>query len=103
MILIEWKDEFSLGVASVDFEHREMINLINELHSLVGKGAGLIEDLLPKIAPLLFLESGELIETLLQRLCGGLHIAGQFLQALAPFRPLRLDPVAQGFQLFSYV
>jgi hemerythrin len=30
MALIEWKDEFNLGVPSIDHEHRELINLINE-------------------------------------------------------------------------
>ena len=31
MSLIDWKEEFSVGVESVDTEHREMIELINEL------------------------------------------------------------------------
>lgn len=31
MTLIVWKEEFSVGVESVDTEHREMIALINEL------------------------------------------------------------------------
>ena len=39
MSLIQWKDEFSVGVASVDHEHRELIDLINELHALMGKNA----------------------------------------------------------------
>ena len=39
MSLIEWKDEFSVGVASVDVEHRQMIDLINDLHDLVGENA----------------------------------------------------------------
>jgi hemerythrin-like metal-binding protein len=39
MSLIEWKDEFSVGVASVDVEHRQMIDLINDLHALVGEKA----------------------------------------------------------------
>jgi len=30
MALIEWKDEFNLGVPSIDHEHRELIDLINE-------------------------------------------------------------------------
>lgn len=30
--LIEWKDSYSVGVADVDYEHREMIDLINDLH-----------------------------------------------------------------------
>jgi hemerythrin-like metal-binding protein len=29
--LIEWKHEFELGIASVDNEHREMVELINTL------------------------------------------------------------------------
>ena len=32
MPLIEWKDEFSVGVPDVDHEHRQLINLINGLH-----------------------------------------------------------------------
>jgi hemerythrin len=31
MSLINWRDEFSVGVDAVDHEHREMIALINEL------------------------------------------------------------------------
>ena len=32
MALIEWKDEYSVGVPEVDYEHRKLIDLINELH-----------------------------------------------------------------------
>ncbi len=32
MPLIEWRKEFEIGISSVDHEHREMIDLINELH-----------------------------------------------------------------------
>ena len=39
MTLIEWKDEFSVGVAAVDHEHRELIALINALHADIGAGA----------------------------------------------------------------
>ena len=31
--LIQWRESFALGVASVDHEHRELIELINELHA----------------------------------------------------------------------
>ncbi len=31
MSLIKWKEEFSVGVAAVDLEHRELIELINRL------------------------------------------------------------------------
>lgn len=33
MSLITWKDEFSVGVAAVDLEHRELIQLINDLEA----------------------------------------------------------------------
>ena len=39
MTLIEWKDEFSVGVPAVDVEHRDLIDLINDLHELMGEGA----------------------------------------------------------------
>jgi hemerythrin len=40
MSLIEWKDEFRVGVASVDLEHRQLIDLINDLHDMLGADAG---------------------------------------------------------------
>jgi hemerythrin len=33
MTLIKWRDEFKLGIASVDEEHKEMIDLINETYN----------------------------------------------------------------------
>jgi hemerythrin-like metal-binding protein len=33
MVLIEWKDEFSVGVPDVDLEHQQLIALINDLHA----------------------------------------------------------------------
>ena len=33
MVLVEWRDEFCTGIDAVDFEHREMIDLINEAHA----------------------------------------------------------------------
>ncbi len=38
MALIEWKDEFSVGVPDVDHEHRELIALINDLHAALSGG-----------------------------------------------------------------
>lgn len=32
MSLIEWKERYSLGVPEVDHEHRELIDLINDLY-----------------------------------------------------------------------
>jgi hemerythrin len=40
MSLIIWKEEFSVGVAEVDFEHRELIELINGLHDSARSGTG---------------------------------------------------------------
>jgi hemerythrin len=40
MSLIKWKDEFSVGVAAVDHEHRELIELINQLYELTQSGGG---------------------------------------------------------------
>ncbi len=33
MALIEWRDKFSTGIASVDYEHRTLIDMLNALHS----------------------------------------------------------------------
>ncbi len=38
MPLIEWKDDFSTGFPDVDYEHREMIELINTLHAHLVSG-----------------------------------------------------------------
>jgi hemerythrin len=38
MSLIEWKEHFSLGVPDVDYEHRQLIELINELHDAIESG-----------------------------------------------------------------
>jgi hemerythrin len=39
MALIEWRKEFETGVADVDHEHRELVDLINQLHEQVTAGA----------------------------------------------------------------
>ncbi|MCB1431116.1 MAG: hemerythrin family protein [Alphaproteobacteria bacterium] len=39
MVLIAWKSEFETGVADVDHEHRELVDLINGLHAAIGEGA----------------------------------------------------------------
>lgn len=38
MALIEWKDAYNTGVAEVDHEHQELIQLINDLHAEVESG-----------------------------------------------------------------
>jgi hemerythrin len=32
MALLQWKDQYSVGVDAVDYEHKELIELINRLH-----------------------------------------------------------------------
>ena len=38
MALVEWRDEFRIGIESVDHEHRALIQLINDLHARVADG-----------------------------------------------------------------
>jgi len=38
MALLEWKDRYSVGVAAVDHEHKELIDLINRLYDQWVKG-----------------------------------------------------------------
>ncbi len=39
MSLIEWRKEFETGIADVDHEHRELVDLINHLHEHMTGGA----------------------------------------------------------------
>ncbi len=39
MALIEWRSEFETGVSDVDHEHRELVDLINQLHAQLGSEA----------------------------------------------------------------
>lgn len=56
MALIEWQSEFETGVAEVDHEHRELVDLINELHARIGANApkeivsGFLGDVFAKIS-----------------------------------------------------
>lgn len=40
MSLLQWKNEYSVGIASMDDEHREMITLINATYEKLGSNAG---------------------------------------------------------------
>ncbi len=40
MALIEWRREFETGIPDVDHEHRELVDLINQLHAALAGGAG---------------------------------------------------------------
>ena len=37
MALITWKDEFSVGIPDVDYEHQKLIALINDLHAAMSR------------------------------------------------------------------
>ncbi|MBO6519592.1 MAG: hemerythrin family protein [Rhodospirillales bacterium] len=39
MALIEWRDEFRIGIDAVDHEHRELIALINRAHDSISADA----------------------------------------------------------------
>ena len=39
-MLIEWKDKYRTGIAEVDFEHRELIELLNRLHDEATRSVG---------------------------------------------------------------
>ena len=41
MALLEWKDEYLLGIESLDFEHGGLFETINELHAQCHVGASL--------------------------------------------------------------
>ena len=38
MQLLQWKDEYSVGIEAVDHEHKELIDLINRLHAELNAG-----------------------------------------------------------------
>jgi hemerythrin len=40
MALLQWKDQYSVGIEAVDHEHRELIDLINKLHDEMSSHAG---------------------------------------------------------------
>lgn len=35
MPLLQWRDEFELGIPAVDYEHRELFTLINQIHDRI--------------------------------------------------------------------
>ena len=40
MALIKWNDSFSVGVSSIDNQHKKLCNLVNQLHEAMGAGKG---------------------------------------------------------------
>lgn len=51
MALLEWRDEFATGIPSIDYEHRNLIGLINDLHTRAMRNPdkGPVEDTLGDI------------------------------------------------------
>jgi hemerythrin len=51
MTLVEWRDEFKIGIEEIDFEHQELIELINELYAEAKKedSASAVMDCLEEI------------------------------------------------------
>jgi hemerythrin len=37
MTLLQWKDQYSVGIEAVDYEHKELIDLINRLYAEFAK------------------------------------------------------------------
>ncbi|MGB5103967.1 MAG: bacteriohemerythrin [Steroidobacteraceae bacterium] len=37
MTLLQWRDDFRIGIEEVDHEHQELIGLINSLHAALGE------------------------------------------------------------------
>jgi hemerythrin-like metal-binding protein len=42
MALLQWKKQYSVGIAAVDHEHRELIDLINRLHDDLAASGGTV-------------------------------------------------------------
>lgn len=40
MTLLEWRDDFKTGLPSIDYEHRKLIALINDLHAQAVSNSG---------------------------------------------------------------
>ncbi len=38
MALLKWDDRYSVGIAAVDYEHKELIEIINRLHDELSAG-----------------------------------------------------------------
>jgi len=39
MPLIDWRKDYEIGIGAIDHEHRELIDLINEMHAALGVDA----------------------------------------------------------------
>lgn len=56
MTLLEWRDDFNIGIEEVDHEHRELIDRINALHVQLGgdrsdgRAEGFLGDILASVS-----------------------------------------------------
>ncbi len=52
MALIEWTEDFSVRVEEIDLQHKELLQMINELHSAMidGKGTKYVGDIISRLA-----------------------------------------------------
>ena len=76
MTLLDWRENFSIGIAEVDHEHRELIGLINSLHAALGDERG-----------------GERVEAFLGEIFAG--IAAHFALEERVMRERRYDALAE--------
>lgn len=51
MGLITWDDDYSVGIAEVDTQHRKLVGLVNDLHDAmsVGKGRSVLSSVLTEL------------------------------------------------------
>lgn len=40
MALITWEEKFSVGIVSIDDQHKKLVELVNKLHEAMGQGRG---------------------------------------------------------------
>ena len=52
MALLTWQDKYSVGIGQIDDQHKQLINMINELNDamLAGKGKDVLMTVLNKLA-----------------------------------------------------
>ena len=68
MTLVEWRDEFEIGIKEVDFEHQELIELINESYAMAKEDdsraavTGFLGDIFIRISAHFALEEKEMRE-----------------------------------------
>lgn len=51
MAILQWTSEFSVGIPSIDAQHKKLVELINTMHDamLVGKGKDVLEKILTEL------------------------------------------------------